>query len=117
MRLLRNLLPFLASTGLRIGEAVALSWSDIDFKQGTVTVSKTVNDSNQIQLSPKTETSNRTIDIDKSTLNLLSKWQLEIKKSSSNMENLINLCFFQISMALCLIVDYLEILYLIVLRM
>ena len=35
---------------------------------------------NQIQLSPKTETSNRTIDIDKSTLNLLSKWQLEIKK-------------------------------------
>ena len=80
MRLLKNLLPFLASTGLRIGEAVALSWSDINFKQGTVTVSKTVNDSNQIQLSPKTETSNRTIDIDKSTLNLLSKWQLEIKK-------------------------------------
>ncbi|MDP1007588.1 hypothetical protein Q6240_31020, partial [Klebsiella pneumoniae] len=60
--------------------AVALSWSDIDFKQGTVTVSKTVNDSNQIQFSTKTETSNRTIDIDKSTLNLLSKWQLEIKK-------------------------------------
>ena len=80
MRLLKNLLPFLASTGLRIGEAVALSWSDINFNQGTVTVSKTVNDSNQIQFSPKTETSNRTIDIDKSTLNLLSKWQLEIKK-------------------------------------
>ncbi|OIJ14257.1 hypothetical protein BKP35_07080 [Anaerobacillus arseniciselenatis] len=33
---------FVLCTGLRLGEILALSWSDIDFKKGTCTVSKSV---------------------------------------------------------------------------
>ena len=37
-----TLYHFLLATGLRIGEALALNWSDFDFDQQSVTVSKTL---------------------------------------------------------------------------
>ena len=39
---LPDLVAFMAATGLRIGEACAVSWSDVDLDAGTVTVSGTV---------------------------------------------------------------------------
>lgn len=39
---LHDLVAFLAATGLRIGEACAATWSDVDLDAGTVTVSGTV---------------------------------------------------------------------------
>ncbi len=59
-------------TGLRIGELLALEWDDIDFKNYTVTVSKTCFDGKdstgkftRITDSPKTHTSRRIIPIPK----------------------------------------------------
>jgi len=46
--------------GLRIGEAVALTYDDIDFERRTVTVNKSINTNGELT-PPKTETSNRTI--------------------------------------------------------
>ena len=39
---MQPLITFLLETGLRIGEALALTYADIDFEQKTVSVSKNV---------------------------------------------------------------------------
>lgn len=61
------LFKFLLATGLRIGEAIALTWQDIDLDNGTVTINKTLNGQREV-VAPKTKSSYRTISIDKSTL-------------------------------------------------
>ncbi len=67
-------------TGLRIGELLALEWSDIDLVAGTLTVSKTAYDSKEGRMtaSPKTASSHRTIPIPRQLLPLLK----EMKKKS-----------------------------------
>ncbi|PEQ65551.1 tyrosine-type recombinase/integrase [Bacillus cereus] len=73
-----DLLAFtmLAYTGLRIGEMVALKWSDINFDEHTLRVIKTYYNptNNKIKytlLTPKTEGSIRTITIDPLLVNML----------------------------------------------
>lgn len=58
----------LFNLGLRIGEMAALTWNDIDFKQNTITINKTLNRYRKVDYgftmgiaSPKSKTSNRTI--------------------------------------------------------
>lgn len=68
----------LAYTGLRAGELCALKWSDINFKEQTLSVSKTYyNPKNVITkyklLTPKTEASIRVIDIDSTIIDLLKE--------------------------------------------
>ena len=64
-------------TGLRIGELLALSWEDIDFEKGILTVSKTCRDGNtngkhvRILDTPKTEKSRRQIPLSKTILKML----------------------------------------------
>ena len=64
-------------TGLRIGELLALTWSDIDFGKGLLFVSKTCHDGNdgenhiRIIDSPKTVNSRRVIPLPKQILPLL----------------------------------------------
>lgn len=65
-------------TGMRIGEAVALHWSDIDFETGLLSITKilyykTVTDYKFVE--PKTQASIRTIYIDADTLNELKAWK------------------------------------------
>jgi len=53
-------------TGMRIGETLALSWSDIDWDRRAVTINKTVirdprRGTYKVQASPKSDSSNRTI--------------------------------------------------------
>lgn len=80
----------LAYTGLRVGELLALKWSDIDFEAQTLRVSKTYfNPSNNLReyvlLTPKTEKSIRTIAIDEIVVNLLSEYkqtQDKVKKEN-----------------------------------
>ena len=62
LRVLFNLAIY---AGLRKGELLALEWSDVDFENDTVTVSKTVSvvAGKQITKEPKTKTSRRTVSI------------------------------------------------------
>lgn len=72
----------LAFSGLRGGEALALTFNDIDFTQKTVTVSKTLT---QTEVgfkigSPKTKSSYRTVFLDNKTIRILKHWQLRQKE-------------------------------------
>lgn len=60
-------------SGLRIGELIALQWSDIDFAKGTLTVSKSCHDGKNglIIDEPKTAASRRTIPLPKQLMPLV----------------------------------------------
>ncbi len=70
----------LAFTGIRRGEALALSWCDIDYNNSTISVSKTLSlglNNKPIIQTPKTKTSKRVIIVDNKTLTMLKKWRTE----------------------------------------
>ncbi len=69
-------------SGLRIGELIALQWSDIDFAKGILTVSKSCHDGKDglIIDEPKTTTSRRVIPLPKQLLPFLKG----IKKKSNS---------------------------------
>ncbi|MCM1098257.1 MAG: site-specific integrase [Ruminococcus flavefaciens] len=74
-------------TGMRIGEAAALLWSDIDFDTGLLSITKTMyyksmDDFKPVE--PKTQASVRTIYIDADTLKELREWQEVQKKVLKN---------------------------------
>lgn len=76
----------LLETGMRKGEAAALQWSDIDFKEGTININKTLHfqakDKEELFGDTKTYNSVRTITMSKSLTNdLLNhlRWQNENK--------------------------------------
>lgn len=63
---------------MRIGEASALHWSDIDFETGLLSITKTLYYRTMTDykfVEPKTQASIRTIYIDSDTLNELKAWQ------------------------------------------
>ncbi len=65
---------FLFMTGMRIGEATAIQWEDIDFDTGVLKIDKTLyykNLNHYEFVEPKTKASNRFIVLDADTLNLL----------------------------------------------
>ena len=64
----------LLASGCRIGEALALEWSDIDLKKGTISVSKTLNRYQETN-TPKSKAGLREIDIDKATVSLLKQYK------------------------------------------
>ena len=85
------------STGMRVGELLALKWSDIDFNNSIVTVERSLQtitlidedgnkSSSRLEQSTKTESSCRTIPIPKNILEKLKKHKLEQDKiiSKSN---------------------------------
>lgn len=62
-------------TGMRIGEATALQWADIDFDTGILNINKTLNYKTRDNYKfgePKTKASKRFIVLDSDTLKLLS---------------------------------------------
>jgi len=75
-------LRILSFTGMRPREGLALEWSDINFKEQTITINKTLNRFDKLELTPKTKSSIRTIEVDLETLNILNQWkQTQAKKS------------------------------------
>lgn len=65
-------------TGLRIGEATALYWNNLDFDTGVLTVNKSLIYKSQKDYrfgETKTKASNRLIVLDNDTLNLLREWK------------------------------------------
>lgn len=88
-------------TGLRLGELLALKWTDIDFINNTVTVNKSIKrvtyvdkngkrENKIIEQTPKTETSYRTIPIPENIINdlkLYMKKQTKYKKDNKEFYN------------------------------
>lgn len=75
----------LAYTGCRKGEALALTWKDINFKDSTINISKTLSiglGNRQIVQTPKTKNSKRVISVDPVTMQNLKEWK---KKQASDM--------------------------------
>lgn len=65
-------------TGMRIGEAAALQWSDIDFETGLLNINKTLYYKSMDEykfVDPKTQASVRTIYIDADTIRELKAWR------------------------------------------
>lgn len=83
----KALLRLLVASGLRIGEAMALSWSDINFQNQTVSVSKTTVRRFQIQDTPKSNKSNRIISIDDKAIYVLKSWYFFQKKHFMKLGN------------------------------
>ena len=71
-----TILMFILETGLRIGEAQALKWEDVDFRNKTIRVRRTVLNGNRggtqvVQSDAKTESSNRKIPLSQKAINIL----------------------------------------------
>lgn len=81
------LTQFLALTGLRIGEAYALTKADVDLQDLTITVNKTYGvglDHPELISSPKTETSNRTISIQQELIPVIRAIQTLMHKQKES---------------------------------
>ncbi|HDT7488199.1 TPA: site-specific integrase [Enterococcus faecium] len=77
-------------TGMRVGEVCGLTWDDVDFSNGTITVEKQMvkNDGAWVYGTPKTSSSNRTIFIGQTLLAILKKHkkqQLENRMKYGNL--------------------------------
>lgn len=69
-----------AYTGMRKGEALALTWKDIDFDNHVITINKTLTRGLKNRLiiqSTKTKDGRRKISIDSFTINILKKWKIK----------------------------------------
>lgn len=81
------LTQFLALTGLRIGEAFALTKADVDLEDLTITINKTYGVSlshPELMNSPKTQTSNRTISIQQELLPVIKAIQTFMLKQTES---------------------------------
>lgn len=93
------ILRVLAFTGIRKGELYPLKWSDIDFKDKTISITKTLTIVNKqfIISTPKTKNSTRIISVDDKTVLELANWKnrqkevlfLHGKKPLSDREQLV----------------------------
>ncbi|MGT2744515.1 tyrosine-type recombinase/integrase [Streptococcus phocae subsp. phocae] len=70
------LYQLLLSTGIRIGEACALEWGDIDLENGTITINKTYNKNLKFLSTTKTQSGNRMISVDQKTVRNLRLYQM-----------------------------------------
>ncbi len=77
-----TLFRLLAFSGMRIGECLALTWHDLNYKNNTIAINKTLaRTKNGIKIqTPKTKSSNRVISLDTETMQVLKMWQLEQRK-------------------------------------
>lgn len=79
----------LAYTGMRIGECLALKWSDIDFDNNTIRINKTYyNPSNNKKkyqlLTPKTESSIGTIALEPLVIEALKNYKIKVQATWIN---------------------------------
>jgi integrase len=76
---MRPLVALLAFTGMRVGEALALRWSDIDLTRGTVQINGTLARDRDLRMlvrtPPKTERSRRTLPLPAPLITELRTWR------------------------------------------
>lgn len=78
------LFGMISRTGLRIGEALALTWDDFDMEIGTVSITKNLVyplNSNPRVTTPKTKKSIRVIKIDDETIELMKKHRVNMTET------------------------------------
>lgn len=72
----------LSFSGMRKGEALALTWKDIDFEANAIRINKAVTRGKEgLYLGPPKNGLPRTIKMDESTMQLLQAWKKELSKS------------------------------------
>lgn len=71
-----NLYMLLLETGMRIGEALVLTWKDIDFDNHSIHIEATLTMAKRVQQMPKSQESVRDIYINNSTVRRLKNWKL-----------------------------------------
>lgn len=77
------LFRLLAFSGMRKGEALALTWDDLNFKEGEIRINKALSRGEENRLyvkTTKTKSSIRTIKIDKITMDILQEWKKQQKQ-------------------------------------
>ena len=78
----KALFTLLYATGMRSGEALALSWKDVDFEDGSISITKTVTTKlvgqKYLVLPPKTKSSIRTIKAPKKALERLLEYREQV---------------------------------------
>ena len=96
------IIQFQIYTGMRIGETLALTWDDIDFKKREININKTVNfiKTDFIVGPPKTENSYRTLGMNNAIYHLLKLTRKEQNVRKRELKNLYedhNLVFSQVT--------------------
>lgn len=84
------LFTLMARTGIRIGEALALTWDDIDLKNKSVSITKTLVyplNSTPYLSTPKSKRSERVIKLDDHTVSIIKKHRLNQKEVILRYEN------------------------------
>lgn len=77
------LFRLLAFSGIRQGEALALTWNDINFKDSEININKALSHGEGLTLiiqTPKTKSSIRTIKLDNKTMDILKEWKMRQKQ-------------------------------------
>ncbi|MCC3756518.1 tyrosine-type recombinase/integrase [Staphylococcus capitis] len=79
----------LAYTGCRAGEILALKWSDIDFDNNTISITKTYYNPNNNKkkyqiLTPKTESSIGKISVDPNVIHMLKNYKVNVQDKWKN---------------------------------
>ena len=82
------LLYFLFKTGFRVGEGMAVCWSDIDFENKTIKTYRRYSGDRQVFTPPKTKTSIREIPVDDKLLQVLKDFREEQSKVLFDREDL-----------------------------
>lgn len=89
----KTMLFLLLYSGMRIGELTALEWQDIDFNKRTITINKShqrLNKYGIMEKSPKTEKSNREINIPQVCIDYLIEYKKYQDEEIKNLKNLWN---------------------------
>ncbi|MEJ7381234.1 site-specific integrase, partial [Staphylococcus epidermidis] len=76
-------------TGMRAGELLALKWSDIDFENNTISITKSYYNPNNNKrhyqiLTPKTESSIGKISVDPHVIQLLKDYKVTVQDTWKN---------------------------------
>ena len=77
----------LITTGMRLGEAAALTWTDVDLKGGSITINKTVvnvKGHTSVQNHPKTDSSNRTVFLSEKIVDYLMAYNCVQERKGAN---------------------------------
>jgi len=84
--LMHTYLVLVASTGLRVGEAIGLKWEDIDLNNGFIDLKRSISKGkivDETSLTNKTKNHQRIIPLDKTTIKVINNYRLQNENINS----------------------------------